>query len=68
MVKREHSFLHFPLKPQIFVPSKLGGMSGNGFRFNENFVKRLANYIKGLFGYSLFLLKLKTETENIVAK
>ena len=39
MVKREHSFLHFPSKPQIFVPSKLRGMSGNGFRFNENFVK-----------------------------
>ena len=39
MVKREHSFLHFPSKPWIFVPQYLGGMGGNGFRFNENFVK-----------------------------
>ena len=39
MVRRECSFLPFPSKPQIFVPPKLGGMRGNGFRFNEIFVK-----------------------------
>ena len=30
MVKNEHSFLSIPLKPQIFIPPKLGGMGGNG--------------------------------------
>ena len=39
MVRRECSFLPFPSKPQIFVPLKIGGMGGNGFKFNEIFVK-----------------------------
>ena len=34
MVRTEHSFLLFPLKPQIFALLKLGGMGGKGFRFN----------------------------------
>ena len=28
MDRREHSFLSIPLKPQIFIPLKLGGMGG----------------------------------------
>ena len=39
MVRREHSFLLFPSKPQILVPLKLEGMGGNEFWFNENFVE-----------------------------
>ena len=39
IVRREHSFLPFPSKPQVFVPPKFGGMGGNKFRFNEIFVK-----------------------------
>ena len=39
MVKREYSFPPKPSKSQIFVPSKLGGIGGNGFRFNENFIE-----------------------------
>ena len=39
MVMREHLFLPFPSKSQIFVLLKLEGMGGNGFWFNENFVK-----------------------------
>ena len=29
----------FPLNLKFLFPSKLGGMGGNGFRFNEIFVK-----------------------------
>ena len=39
MVKREYSFRTKPSKSQIFVPPKLGGIGGNGFRFNENFIE-----------------------------
>ena len=35
MCRREHSFLSIPLKPQIFIPLKLGKMGGNEIRFNE---------------------------------
>ena len=35
----EHSFPHFPSKPQIFIPPKLGGIGGNEIRFNENFIE-----------------------------
>ena len=37
MGKREHSFLSIFLKPQIFIPPKLGGMGGNEIRFNDFF-------------------------------
>ena len=37
MGRREHSFLSIPLKPQIFIPPKLGGMRGNRIRFNDFF-------------------------------
>ena len=39
MDRKEHSFLSFPLKPQIFIPPKLGGMGGNEIRFNDFFTK-----------------------------
>ena len=39
MGKREHSFFPIPLRPQIFIPSKLGGMEGNKIRFNDFFIK-----------------------------
>ena len=39
MVKKEYSFPPKPSKSQIFVPSKLRGIRGNGFRFNENFIE-----------------------------
>ena len=39
MGRREHSFLSIPLKSQIFIPPKLGGMGGNGIRFNNFFTK-----------------------------
>ena len=39
MGRREHSFLSIPLKPQIFIPLKLGGMGGNGIRFNDFLTK-----------------------------
>ena len=35
--RREHSFFSIPLKPQIFIPLKLGGMGGNEIRFNDFF-------------------------------
>ena len=41
MGRREHSFLSILLKPQIFIPPKLGGMGGNGIRFNDFFTKTL---------------------------
>ena len=39
MGRRKHSFLSIPLKPQIFIPQKLGGIRGNEFRFNDFFTK-----------------------------
>lgn len=39
MIMREHSFILFSSKSQIFIPLKLGGMRGNKLIFNENFVK-----------------------------
>ena len=36
---REHSFLSIHLKPQIFIPLKLGEIRVNGIRFNEFFIK-----------------------------
>ena len=39
MGRREHSFLYIPLKPQLFIPPKLGGMRGNKIRFNDYFTK-----------------------------
>ena len=39
MLRKEHSFLSIPLKPQIFIPPKLGGMGGNGIKFNDFFTK-----------------------------
>ena len=40
---REHSFLSIPLKPQIFIPLKFGGMRGNEIRFNDFFYKNFQN-------------------------
>ena len=53
MGRREHPFLCIPLKSQIFIPQKLGGMGGNGFRFNDFFTKtpKIDLYIQ------LFILK-----------
>ena len=39
IVKREYPFPPKPSKSQIFVPPKLRGIGGNGFRFNENFIE-----------------------------
>ena len=39
MGRREHSFLSIPLKSQISISPKLGGMEGNEIRFNEFFTK-----------------------------
>ena len=39
MVKREYSFPPNSSKSQIFVLLKLGGIGGNEFRFNENFIE-----------------------------
>ena len=39
--RKEHSFFSIPLKPQIFIPPKLGGMRGNRIRFNDFFTKTL---------------------------
>ena len=36
---REHSFLSIHLKPQIFIPLKLGEIRVNRIRFNEFFIK-----------------------------
>ena len=41
MGRREHSFLSIPLKPQIFIPPKLGEMGGNEIIFNDFFTKTL---------------------------
>ena len=34
-------FLSIPLKPQIFIPLKLGGIGGNEIKFNKFFTKTL---------------------------
>ena len=39
MDKREHSFLYIPLKSQIFILPKFGGIEENEIRFNEFFTK-----------------------------
>ena len=39
MSRREHSFLSIPLKSQIFIPLKLGGIGGNEIQFNDFFTK-----------------------------
>ena len=41
MGRREHLFLSTPLKLQVSIPLKLGGMKGNRIRFNEFFTKTL---------------------------
>ena len=53
MNKREHSFLFIPLKYQIFIYPKLGGMGRIEIRFNEFFTKtpKIPLYIQ------LFILK-----------
>ena len=53
MGMREHSFLSIPLKPQFFIPPKLGGMRENEIRFNKFFTKiaKIPIYIQ------LFILK-----------
>ena len=33
--RKEHSFLSIPLKSQIFIPPKLGGVGENEIRFND---------------------------------
>ena len=35
--RREHSFFSIPLKSQIFILPKLGGIGGNRIKFNEFF-------------------------------
>ena len=63
MDRREHSFLSIPLKSQIFIPSKLGGMEGNEIRFNDFFTKtpKIPLYIQS------FILKYGSNS-NIVIK
>ena len=39
MGRREHLFLSIPLKSQIFIPQKFGGMGANEIKFNEFFTK-----------------------------
>ena len=53
MGRREYSFLSIPLKPQIFILLKLGGIRENGIRFNDFFTKipKIPLYIQ------LFILK-----------
>ena len=53
MNRREHSFLFIPLKYQIFISLKLGGMGKNEIRFNKFFIKapKIPLYIQ------LFILK-----------
>ena len=57
-----HSLLS-PQNLKFLFPPKLGGIGGNGFRFNENFIKipKIPLYIK------LFILK-KGSNSNIVIK
>ena len=63
MDRREHSFLSIPLKPQIFIPPKLGGIGGNEIKFNDFFIKtpKIPQYIQP------FILKLGFNS-NIVIK
>ena len=60
MGRREHALLFIPLKPQIFIPPKIGG---NGIKFNEFFTKtpKIPLYIQ------LFILKYESNS-NIVIK
>ena len=53
MNRREHSFLFIPLKYQIFISPKLGGIGKNKIKFNEFFTKtpKIPLYIQ------LFILK-----------
>ena len=37
--RKEHSFLSIPVKSQIFIPPKLGGIGVNEIRFNDFFTK-----------------------------
>ena len=63
MGRREHSFLSIPLKPQICIPPKLGGMERNEIRFDEFFTKtsKIPLYIQP------FILKEESNS-NIVIK
>ena len=53
MNRREQSFLFIPLKYQIFISPKLGGIGKNKIKFNEFFTKtpKILLYIQ------LFILK-----------
>ena len=51
-----HSSL-FPLNLKFLFPSKLGGIGGIGFRFNEIFVKSPKIPLKVLIDYFLCSLK-----------
>ena len=63
MGRRKHSFLSIPLKPQIFIPPKLGWIGGNKIRFNDFFTKtpKIPLYIQ------LFILKYGSNS-NIIIK
>ena len=37
--RRKHSFISIHLKPQIFIPPKLGGIKGNEIKFNDFFTE-----------------------------
>ena len=52
--RREHSFISIPLKPEIFIPLKLGRMGRNEIRFNEFFTKNFQNTPK----YSTLYFKI----------
>ena len=53
MNMRDHSFLFIPLKYQIFISPKWGGIGKNKIRFNEFFTKtpKILLYIQ------LFIIK-----------
>ena len=63
MGRRKHLFLSIPLKSQIFIPPKLGGMGENEIIFNEFFTKtlKIPLYIQS------FILKYGSNN-NIVIK
>ena len=63
MGRREHSFLSIPLKFQIFISPKLGGMEGNEIRFNKFFTETF----KIPFYIQPFILKYGSNS-NIVIK
>ena len=48
MGRKEHSFLSIPVKSQIFISAKLGGIEVNEIRFNDFFTKtpKLPLYIQ----------------------